>query len=198
MKRLLNVQNKLKAPKGNYNSFGKYKYRSAEDILTAVKPLLEEEGLCMIISDDVFMTDNGWVYIKATVCIYDCEDITKPIAINSALARESENKKGMDSSQITGTASSYARKYALNGMFLIDDTKDADTDEYQKQTKPSVPTMATINAQIKTLKLTEDNINEIKSKYQVEDLKDMTDDQKIELGQYLGQKLLELKNEDTK
>lgn len=198
MKRLLNVQNKLKAPKGNYNSFGKYKYRSAEDILTAVKPLLEEEGLCMIISDDVFMMENGWVYIKANVQIYDCEDITKPIATNTALARESENKKGMDSSQITGTASSYARKYALNGMFLIDDTKDADTDEYHEQTKPSVPTMATINAQIKTLKLTEDNINEIKSKYQVKDLKDMTDDQKIELGQYLGQKLLELKNEDTK
>lgn len=197
MKRLVNVQNKLKAPKGNYNSFGKYKYRSAEDILTAVKPLLEEEGLCMIITDDIFETASGWVYVMATVKIYDAES-RELLVQNSAYARESESKKGMDSSQITGTASSYARKYALNGMFLIDDTKDADTDEYHEQTKPSVPTMATINAQIKTLKLTEDNINEIKSKYQVKDLKDMTDDQKIELGQYLGQKLLELKNEDTK
>lgn len=198
MKRLVNVQNKLKAPKGNYNKFGKYNYRSAEDILTAVKPLLEEEGLCMVISDDVFIIENGWVYIKATVNIYDVEDITKPIATNTAFARESESKKGMDSSQITGTASSYARKYALNGIFLIDDTKDADTDEYHEQTKPSVPDMATINAQIKTLKLTDENIKSIKERYEVEDLKDLTDDQKIELGQYLGQKLLELKNEDAK
>lgn len=195
MKRLLNVQNKLKAPKGNYNSFGKYKYRSAEDILTAVKPLLEEEGLCMIISDDVFMTDNGWVYIKATVCIYDCEDITKPIAINSALARESENKKGMDSSQITGTASSYARKYALNGMFLIDDTKDADTDEYQKQTKEKAPALSTLKAKIKTAKLTEEEVYDTLEHYGVKQLNELNDEQKIEFDNALTLRLKKMEKD---
>ena len=195
MKRLVKVQNELKAPKGQFNKFGNYKYRSAEDILTAVKPLLAENELTMTIADDICCMPNGWVYVKATVKIFDAE--TKDvIAENTAFARESESKKGMDVSQITGTASSYARKYALNGMFLIDDTKDADTDEFHKQTKPSVPTMSTINAQIKTLKLTEENIEEIKSKYQVKELKEMTDEQKIELGQFLGQKLQDIKKEE--
>ncbi len=127
--KLLNVQRDLKAPKGQFNNFGKYKYRSAEDILEAVKPLNAREGILLTISDEpMFIGD--WHYIKATASITDGRDTH----IVTAFARESQAKKGMDDSQITGTASSYARKYALNGMYLIDDTKDADTDEHRNQT----------------------------------------------------------------
>ena len=129
LKKLVSVQTKLKAPKSNYNSFGKYKYRSCEDILEAVKPLLQAEGCTLHISDEVVLIGDRY-YIKATATFIDCE--TAASVSVSALARESEDKKGQDSSQVTGTASSYARKYALNGLFLIDDTKDADTDEYAK------------------------------------------------------------------
>jgi len=122
MKKLLEVQSKLKAPKSQTNSFGKYKYRSCEDILEAVKPLLAEAGLVLILTDHVVEV-GGRVYVKATAQVLDGDN---SIAVE-AYAREAENKKGMDDSQITGTASSYARKYALNGLFLIDDTKDADT-----------------------------------------------------------------------
>lgn len=128
--KLLNIQKDLKAPKGQYNSFGKYKYRSCEDILEAVKPLLAREKVTLLISDEV-VEIGGRVYIKATARLYDMEGSEG--VENTALARESSDKKGMDESQITGTASSYARKYCLNGLFLIDDTKDADTDEYRNQ-----------------------------------------------------------------
>lgn len=128
-KALAKIQSELKAPKGNYNSFGKYKYRSCEDILEAVKPLLRKYNCTLVISDDVIQVGDRY-YIKATT-EFECEGCT---IRNTAYARESQEKKGMDDSQITGTASSYARKYALNGLFLIDDTKDADTDEYYKQT----------------------------------------------------------------
>ena len=124
------MQTALKAPKGQYNSFGKYKYRSAEDILNAVKPLNAEQGLLLTLSDEPLLIGD-WHYIKATATITD--GIIKESF--TAYARESFTKKGMDDSQITGTASSYARKYALNGLYLIDDTKDADTDEYKKQEK---------------------------------------------------------------
>ena len=130
MQKLINIQAKLKAPKGNYNSFGKYKYRSCEDILEAVKPLLAEEGCTLTLADEVVLIGERY-YIKATATISDGNEIH----FVTALARESDEKKGMDSSQVTGTASSYARKYALNGLFLIDDTKDADTDEYANTTK---------------------------------------------------------------
>lgn len=144
---LLAVQRDLKAPKGQFNSFGKYKYRSCEDIVEAVKPLLNENGLILTMSDDVVEIGNysykkdgdetieinsRRVYIKATATVIDV--VTGDKIEVSALAREPEEKKGMDSSQITGTASSYARKYALNGLFAIDDTKDADTDAYNTQT----------------------------------------------------------------
>ena len=130
VKNLVNIQSELKAPKSNFNSFGKYRYRSAEDILTAVKPILAKYGCQLTISDDIVFIGSRF-YIKATVTITDEEGNTESV---SAYAREDESKKGMDGSQITGTASSYARKYALNGMFLIDDTKDADTDEFHNQT----------------------------------------------------------------
>lgn len=130
--KMMHIQTTLKAPKNLYNSFGNYKYRNAEGILEAVKPLLAENKMSMYITDDVQAVGDR-VYVKATVKVLDTE--TGEWVETSALAREALNKKGMDDSQITGTASSYARKYALNGIFLLDDTKDADTDENQKERK---------------------------------------------------------------
>lgn len=124
--KLIKVQSELKAPKSKYNSFGKYKYRSLEDILEGVKPLLAKHKATLTISDDVVQIGERY-YLQARATFIDTEDGN--IISNTALARESADKKGMDDSQISGTASSYARKYALNGLFLIDDTKDADTDE---------------------------------------------------------------------
>ena len=128
--RLIRVQSELKAPKGQYNAFGGYKYRSCEDILEAVKPLLEEYGLKLTITDSIEHVGDRY-YVKAVArldadkggCVF-CE----------AYAREPETKKGSDPSQITGMASSYARNYALNGLFLIDDAKDADAQEQHGKT----------------------------------------------------------------
>ena len=131
LEKLGNIQQELKAPKGQFNSFGKYKYRSCEDILEAVKPLLKAQKCTMQIRDVIFNVGERY-YIQAEAILYDLE--TGESISNMAYAREAESKSGMDASQITGTASSYARKYALNGLFLIDDTKDADTDEHAKQT----------------------------------------------------------------
>lgn len=130
--KLLRVQVELKAPKGQYNSFGKYKYRSCEDILTAVKPLLDKVGAIITLTDDLVIVGDRF-YVKAQATFLDMEKFTS--ISSSAFAREDETKKGMDGSQITGTASSYARKYALNGLLLIDDTKDADTDENHNERK---------------------------------------------------------------
>lgn len=127
---LMAVQSELKAPKGQMNTFGGYKYRSCEDILEAVKPILKAHSLVLRLSDKLVIVDS-WHYIEATATVESQDGATYTV---TAYAREPEFKKGMDDSQITGTASSYARKYALNGLFCIDDTKDADTDEYQKQT----------------------------------------------------------------
>ena len=136
--RLAAIQDKLKAPKDQYNSFGKYKYRSAEGILEAVKPLLKELNCTLWITDEMVEV-GGRVYVKATAC-FTCTDTTGlagPLQV-SAYARESETKSGMDASQITGAASSYARKYALNGLFAIDDTKDADAlNTSPEYTKPA-------------------------------------------------------------
>lgn len=128
---LMAVQAELKAPKNQHNSFGKYDYRSAEDIIEAVKPLLKENGLFLNMSDDIVLIGDRY-YVKATVKVVDV--VTGESVQTSALAREAAQKKGMDESQVTGTASSYARKYALNGLFAIDDNRDADTDEYIRQT----------------------------------------------------------------
>ena len=130
--KLLAVQNELKAPKDKRNNFGGYNYRSCEGILEAVKPLLQEQELMLTIKDEVVNIGDRY-YVRATVLLDDISS-NGEIAI-TALAREEEAKKGMDASQITGTASSYARKYALNGLFLIDDTKDADTDEFHRTTQ---------------------------------------------------------------
>lgn len=129
--KLNKIQTELKAPKGQYNSFGKYKYRSCEDILEAIKPFLTETKTILTINDEIVFIGNRF-YVKATAVLTDCENENSFIH-NTAFAREDDSKKGMDGSQITGASSSYARKYALNGLFAIDDTKDADTDENAKQ-----------------------------------------------------------------
>lgn len=142
MKELIAIQSELKAPKSQFNKFGGYKYRKAEDILEAVKPLLNKQKCTLTITDDIVMVGNR-IYIKATATIKnekgECEATT-------GWAREEETKKGMDGSQITGASSSYARKYALNGLFAIDDNNDSDTtndgqhQEAQQQTQAQHPT----------------------------------------------------------
>jgi len=129
VQKLSKIQQNLKAPKGQTNNFGKYKYRSAEDILEAVKPLVNKEGLILTLSDEIQLIGDR-IYVKATARLTDGEQEVVTIAF----AREEASKKGMDASQVTGAASSYARKYALNGLFCIDDTKDSDaTNDHGKQ-----------------------------------------------------------------
>lgn len=130
LKKLCIIQAELKAPKNQFNNFGGYKYRSCEDILEAAKPLCNKHGCTLTVGDKLENIGNRY-YIAATATLYENE--SGESISNTAYAREEESKKGMDGSQITGTASSYARKYALNGLFCIDDTKDADTDEYKQQ-----------------------------------------------------------------
>lgn len=134
--KLAAVQKVLKAPKNQYNSFGKYSYRSCEDILEAAKPLCIENGLILTISDDIVAVGERY-YIKATAAVTDVQDGEKVEC--SGIAREAEERKGMDSSQVTGSTSSYARKYALNGLFSIDDTKDADaTNKHSKDNAQAI------------------------------------------------------------
>jgi len=121
--KLLAIQTELKAPKSQYNNFGKYKYRNCEDILESLKPILAKNKSTITISDDVVSVGNR-IYIRATAKIVDTE--TGESVETTAYAREEESKKGMDGSQLTGSSSSYARKYSLNGLFAIDDTKDSD------------------------------------------------------------------------
>jgi len=123
MKKLLLIQKELRAPKKQFNAFGKYNYRSAEDILEAVKPLLFEQNYIITITDELVNLGDRY-YVKATATIKDAE--SEDSTSVSAFAREEETKKGMDGAQITGSASSYARKYALNGLLAIDDNKDGD------------------------------------------------------------------------
>ena len=122
--KLMEIQQSLKAPKGQFNSFGKYSYRSAEDILEAVKPLLKDNKIVLTLSDNI-QCIGGRVYVQATARLMDTE--TTEDIYCTAFAREEESKKGMDGSQVTGASSSYARKYALNGLFAIDDNKDSDS-----------------------------------------------------------------------
>lgn len=128
--KLLSIQNELKAPKNQYNKFGKYNYRSCEDILEAIKPLCLKYGAVVLIDDYVSQIGERF-YVKAKASLIDID--TQEEVYACAYARESKNKKGMDSAQVTGATSSYARKYALNGLFCIDDTKDVDTQEYQEK-----------------------------------------------------------------
>ena len=131
MKALVIIQNELKAPKAQYNAFGKYNYRNAEDILEALKPLLLKHNCILFLSDEITNIE-GRHYVKTTATFIDSDGSTISV---SAFAREEQDKKGMDGSQITGASSSYARKYALNGLFLIDDTKDSDTTNQEPKGK---------------------------------------------------------------
>lgn len=137
IEKIVAIQSELKAPKGQYNSFGKYNYRSCEDILEGVKPLLAKHGLVLTIQDSIDLIGDRF-YVKATATITDGKEELS----TSAYARESLDKKGMDASQVTGATSSYARKYALNGLLAIDDTKDADTMDNSK--KPVQQTQETV------------------------------------------------------
>jgi len=134
------IQSELKAPKGQFNSFGKYKYRSCEDIVEAVKPVLRKYNFALIITDDIVLIGERY-YVKATAKISN-GTITYSA---TAFAREEETRKGMDGSQVTGSASSYARKYALNGLFAIDDTKDADSSEPQKKETLQKETLSVVD-----------------------------------------------------
>ena len=147
--KLMTVQTKLRAPKSQYNSFGRYSYRSCEDILEALKPLLAEVGAIVNVSDEVKLIGDRF-YVEATAMFLDCE--TGDSVVARASAREAETKKGMDDSQVTGSVSSYARKYALNGLFAIDDNKDADsTNTHGKEIKPNMTPAGITEAQLKRL-----------------------------------------------
>ena len=161
-KKLSEIQQKIKAPKNLYNSFGKYNYRNAESILEAFKPFEKEYNVFLVIADDIVSVGDR-IYVKATACLHDC-DTEENVSV-TAFARESSEKKGMDESQITGTASSYARKYALNGLFLLDDTKDADTDEYANQKKAGEKETA---EQKKRIALKKKVIDDICSKHKLD------------------------------
>lgn len=154
--KLLKMQKKLVVPKGQYNSFGKYNYRSAEDIMVALKVVQEAENTVVVIDTDI-ETANGWNYINATATLYDADD-GEVIAVTHGKAREAESKKGADESQITGSATSYAIKRALSGMFLIDDEKDADTlnssEDYTQKDDVKTVTLSQLEK-----KLSENSIN---------------------------------------
>lgn len=144
------VQKTLKAPKSQYNSFGKYNYRSCEDILEAAKPLCIENGLILTISDDIVAVGERY-YIKATAAVTDVKDGERVEC--SGIAREAEERKGMDASQVTGSTSSYARKYALGGLFALDDTKDADaTNDHKGKAMANKAEAAGIGEQVKEYK----------------------------------------------
>lgn len=171
---LLKIQSELKAPKNNINSFGNYKYRSCEDILEAVKPLLAKYELELTISDQIVNVGDRY-YIKATATITD-GILPKSV---TAYAREEETKKGMDSAQITGSASSYARKYALNGLFLIDDTQDPDTQENDdnpnEKTKPNdKPTETELEAMEKLIEVTKTDTDKFCQVYGINNYTELT------------------------
>ncbi|MDU4008775.1 ERF family protein [Veillonella sp.] len=154
IEKIVAIQSELKAPKGQYNSFGKYNYRSCEDILEGIKPLLAKHGLVLTIQDSIDLIGDRF-YVKATATITDGKEQLS----TSAYARESLDKKGMDASQVTGATSSYARKYALNGLLAIDDTKDADTMDNSK--KPVQQTQETVyNWQTLKARATQGGISE--------------------------------------
>ena len=187
--KLIAIQSELKAPKSQYNSFGKYAYRNCEDILEALKPLLKEHKSTIYIADEI-VTVLDRFYVKATVTFIDAETGEK--IINTAYAREEECKKGMDGSQVTGASSSYARKYALNGMFAIDDTKDSDfTNTTTKGDNPGLS-----EAQIKRLlaiaskvNISADDVKKVVAKnFGVQDLRKMSKQQYDEICSRLEKK----------
>lgn len=193
--KLRTVQSKLKAPKGQYNTFGKYSYRSCEDIQEAVKPILAEVSAVVITGDELLQVGDRY-YVKATASFVDCE--SGEAITNTAFAREEESKKGMDASQVTGSTSSYARKYALNGLLCIDDVKDADTQDNSgtkktgpgaekvsgnkagqpsgdsKGTKVTAAMIATVRSQVEKYGSRGLKLEKILATYKIADIADMT------------------------
>ena len=182
------IQQELIAPKNQYNSFGKYNYRSCEDILESLKPYLNKLKVAVTVSDDIIAVGDRY-YVKATATIRDCE--SNETITNSAYARESDDKKGMDASQVTGATSSYARKYALNGLFCIDDVKDADTRDNrqqeakeQKQAEEDVKKIENLKISDIKVKVLQErcekegvSVEKILKLYKVESLADITEKQ---------------------
>lgn len=184
--KLLTVQAELKAPKNQMNTFGKYKYRSQEDILEALKPILAKIKAVSIISDELVLIGDRY-YIKATASIIDAETGDKAFTVG--YAREELDKKGMDGSQITGTASSYARKYALNGLYAIDDTKDDDAlNDYGKDKVEEEPKATKSQLDRLEMAYTEATKQKVYEHYKIAKLADLTLKQASELVARLEQK----------
>ena len=201
IEKLSRIQAELKAPKSQRNNFGNYNYRSCEDILEAVKPLLAREGLVLTITDSIEMVGNRY-YVKATATVTDGE---KSIS-TTAYAREADGRKGMDESQVTGSSSSYSRKYALNGLFCIDDTKDADTmdnTEKPKATPKKKPDKAALLKQIaegaKKHSISADDMKIImKRQYNKEASKDLTDAETADLAANFERYAIEMVEDEGK
>lgn len=182
MKRLLAIQTELKCTKDKTNDFGKYKYRSCEDILEALKPLLKKNKVCLTLSDDLVLHENGDAYICAVATLFDSET-NEQIVQTKAYAMVDKAHKGMSADQQFGCASSYSRKYCLGAMFLLDDAKDADTNEYhienEAKSKPAAPKTITD----KQLKLLADlcaktnKLDDVQKHYKVKNLAELTMDQ---------------------
>lgn len=189
MEKLTLIQSELKAPKGQYNSFGKYKYRSCEDIQEAVKPLLKKYNVSLTLSDDLQLIGERY-YIKVVATLI-CNETKESVCVTS-FAREEENKKGMDGSQVTGASSSYARKYALNGLFLIDDTKDSDATNVEAPTPLEITTPKKSTLDKARFSGAMDSIN--KGFYTVEKLREtfeLSEEQKAELNKFINEKTKE-------
>lgn len=205
IEKLSRIQAELKAPKNQRNDFGKYNYRSCEDILEAVKPLLAREGLVLTITDSIEMVGNRY-YVKATATVTDGE---KSIS-TTAYAREADERKGMDSSQVTGSSSSYARKYALNGLFCIDDTKDADTMDNTEKPKPApkskakaeprkVESLRSISEVARGLGITNDEIKELmKRHYNKNTSAELTDAEAADFDKNFVTFAAEIKDDEAK
>lgn len=178
MKRLIDIQNELKCNKSQYNSFGKYSYRSCEDILEAVKPLLKKYGCALMLRDSIENIGDRF-YVKADALLYGEDGVLIGNAV--AYAREDETKKGMDGAQVTGASSSYARKYALNGLFCIDDTKDADaTNKHGKEDSANDNSLSP--NQLKVISdYPQDTLKWICDHYKVDGIVNLTRDQATEI-----------------
>lgn len=182
MKRLLAIQTELKCTKDKTNDFGKYKYRSCEDILEALKPLLEKHQVCLTLSDDLVLHENGDAYICAVATLYDAKT-NEQITQTKAFAMLDKGHKGMSMDQITGCASSYARKYCVSAMMLIDDNKDADTNEYHIENEAKSKPAAPKKISDKQLKLLADlcaktnKLDDVQKHYKVKNLAELTMDQ---------------------
>ena len=184
--KLVNIQQCLNAPKSQFNAFGKYKYRNCEDILEAVKPLLN--GSILTISDELINVGDRY-YVQATAKL----ELGEEYFFATAFAREAESKKGMDEAQITGSASSYARKYALNGLFLIDDNKDPDTrDNSNPQPTKKIPERITKETTLELAKLIEDtdtDIDKFLDYFKIGKLDEMNTEQLIDALKILNKKI---------